>query len=112
MEWFLSFILTLIIEIPLLLFFLKGLPHFNVIFFGLLMNLISHVLLWFVMPMVFQSEYYLLLGESLVTLIEFVLLILFFPNEDKKMLLLVSFMINSTSFLFGSIIDKNSILPT
>jgi hypothetical protein len=72
MDWFTSFILTLCIELPVLSVLLREEKIEKVLFVGLLMNLVTHPTLWFIFPGIIPAEYYILLGEILVFLIEFV----------------------------------------
>jgi hypothetical protein len=104
MDWLTAFILTLCIELPVLSVLLREEKIEKVLFVGLLMNSITHPSLWFIFPNIIPKEYYILVGELLVTLIEFVILCLFFRKQDKLKLLLISFIVNSLSFLTGEMI--------
>jgi len=110
MGWPAAFALTLIIELPLMLFLLRGLPVYRIISYGLLMNLVSHTLLWFVFPQIFPRNYFIFLGELAVISIEFIFLSFFFPKEDRKRLLLVALMINFMSFLVGEMLNESQFL--
>jgi len=104
MDWLTAFILTLCIELPVLLVLLREEKIEKILLAGLLMNLITHPTLWFILPRIIPPEYYISLGETLVFLIEFVLLALFFRKQNKLMLLTISFTANALSFLTGEIL--------
>ncbi|MEA1925322.1 MAG: hypothetical protein U9M95_05570 [Candidatus Altiarchaeota archaeon] len=104
MEWLAAFVLTLVVELPVLFFLLWDLDRRRVILCGLLMNLFSHPALWFLFPQLLPAEYYLALGELLVLVIEYTSLKIFFPKENSSLLLLTAFAVNALSFLAGVLI--------
>ena len=104
MEWLTAFLLTLGIEIPVLVLLLREENHYKTISAGFLMNLISHPTLWFILPSVLPKEQYIMLGEMTAYVIESILLLLFFRKEQKTRILLVTFIVNSLSFLTGEFI--------
>jgi len=104
MEWITAFLLTLGIEIPVLILLLKEENLYKTISAGFLMNLISHPTLWFILPSVLPKEHYIMLGEMTVYAIEVILLLLFFRKEQKTKILLITFIVNSLSFLAGEFI--------
>ncbi len=104
MDWLTAFLLTLFIELPCLLLLLKKYPTGRVVSAGLMMNIVTHPALWFVFPSILPAGYYLFIGELMVVLIEAAILTLFFPKEGIKKMLVISFVINSLTFLTGEMI--------
>ena len=106
--FFLSLLLTLAVEIPVLLilanvfFKAKGQIR-NILFWGVFANLFSLPYLWFVFPFFIPSSSYVLIGEILVVLIEFGILLKSLRIELKNVFIL-SLVTNVASYLVGQII--------
>jgi hypothetical protein len=75
-KFLISLLLTLAIEIPILLIFMKfifrarKINNFNIIIAGLLASALTLPYLWFVFPSFVNASYYFILGEIGVTIIE------------------------------------------
>jgi hypothetical protein len=104
MEWFVSFLLTCLVELPVFFSLLKNQGRRVVLVAGLTMNAVSHPLLWFVFPLIFPRAYFILIGEITVIFLEYFILTRFFRKERKDTLLFVSFLVNALSFLAGEMI--------
>ncbi len=104
MDWFTAFILTLLVELPVLLFLLGDYGFLRVLVCGFLLNVVSHPLLWFVFPLFLSGSYSVFCGELLVVFVEYVLLVLFFRCEPRVRLLLSSLAVNLLSFFVGEVL--------
>ncbi len=105
----LSFVLTLIIEIPILFVFyktifkLKKQSFLNLFGIGFLASALTLPYLWFVLPLYINTIYYIYLGELLVFLIE---ALIYYWLIDIKLskALIISFVANLISFGIGVLI--------
>lgn len=68
------------------------------------MNLLSHPLLWFILPQILPGNYFILCGELLVIAMEYLVLTLFFRHEQKVKLMITASIVNLLSFLIGETI--------
>lgn len=71
--WFWSFLLTLLIELPVFVLFVKNIvPFRRSLLAGMAGTFFTHPLLWFVWPLVVFENYalYFISGEILVAVIE------------------------------------------
>ena len=98
-RFLLSFILTLIIEIPILIFLykivfkLKKQSLLRLIGVGFLASALTLPYLWFVFPFYVNTIYYIYIGELLVFLIEALIYYEFLEIKLKKALI-ISFIAN------------------
>jgi hypothetical protein len=106
MTWLVAFILTVVTEIPVLVAFLPGLGIRKIVIYAFIVNLVSHPLFWYVMPSIFPPEYYLLLGESSVVLIECILLHLIVRDLSLQRAFVASLSMNMISFYLGEVLYR------
>lgn len=104
----LSVLTTLVIEVPVLFLVSKYLLKAKirtkeVLYWGVLVNLLSLPYLWFVFPLFIPARYYILIGEILVFLIEAVVLSQALKISFKNTLIM-SFPANLASYLAGLIL--------
>ena len=109
-KFLISLILTIIVELPILFIFTKyifklKLNNFKVIFVGFLASALTLPYLWFVLPPYIKINYYILLGEIFIFLIES-FIYYYFLNLNFRKSALVSFIANLTSFVIGLIYFK------
>jgi hypothetical protein len=106
--FFLSLLLTLAVEIPVLFLATKYLLKIKIqakeiLYWGIFVNLFSLPYLWFVFPLFISSHNYILIGEILVFLIESVVLLKVLKINFKNALIL-SLIANVASYLAGLIV--------
>lgn len=108
--FFLSLLLTLAIEIPVLFLSAKYLLKIKIqakeiLYWGVFVNLFSFPYLWFVFPLFVSSHNYILTGEILVVLIESVILLKALKINFKNAIIL-SVVANVASYLAGLIVFR------
>lgn len=102
-----SLLFTLIVEIPIAVFFVKyfykhkEIKISNIVFVGFIVNALTLPYFWFIFPVyVFDRNIYIIVGESLVILVETIMY-----NQLLKLKLSESFIVslaaNSLSMLLG-----------
>jgi hypothetical protein len=106
--FFLSLLLTLAVDIPVLFLATKYLLKIKIqakeiLYWGIFVNLFSLPYLWFVFPLFISSHNYILIGEILVFLIESVVLLKVLKINFKNALIL-SLIANVASYLAGLIV--------
>jgi hypothetical protein len=106
--FFLSLLLTLAVEIPVLFLAVKYLLKIKiqtkeVLYWGVFVNLFSLPYLWFVFPLFISSHNYILIGEVLVVAIETIILLRVLKINLKNAFIL-SLIANVASYLAGLII--------
>jgi hypothetical protein len=104
------FLLTLVmawaIEIPVLIAFIrfvfrdKTLPIRKIIGIGALCTALTLPYLWLILPSYVEAVYYVVIGETLVFLVEAVILNRLL-GLDSKAAVACSFFMNAASFLLG-----------
>ena len=109
-KFLLSLFFTLLIEIPILFLLLKyflstkkEITNKNILVVGIIASMLSQPYLWFVLPPYINSRYYLYIGEIIVIVIEAIILNQLL-NLNIKHSLIISFMMNIISFIFGLLI--------
>jgi hypothetical protein len=107
-RFLISLLVTLIIEVPILLFILKFLYKNRkslqkIISVGLVASTLTLPYLWFVFPPYILSNYYIYVGEFLVILFESLIYMQFLELKFSKAFL-ISLICNVVSFLIGVII--------
>lgn len=109
LNFVLSLLVTLIVEIPILIFFFRYLfktnriPLKKLISTGLIASALTLPYLWFVLLPFVSTDYYLLIGEIIVIIVESLIYYQVIELELKKSLL-ISFIANISSYLVGIII--------
>ena len=103
--FFLSLLLTLAVEIPVLFvaakYFLKiKIQAKEILYWSVFVNLFSLPYLWFVFPLFISSHNYILIGEILVVLIETIILLKVLKINFKNAIIL-SLIANIASYLVG-----------
>jgi hypothetical protein len=104
MAWLTAFLLTVLFETPVLAVFLPGAGIRRSLWYAFIVNLISHPLLWFVMPLVFPPDYYVLLGETSVVFIEIILLRLAVGGMSLATATVASFFMHLVSMFLGELL--------
>jgi len=108
-KFLLALVTTWCIEIPVLfgmirfLFQDKSTSRGRIIFTGLLCTALTLPYLWFVLPPYVDAAYYHLIGETLVVIMEAVILNRVIGLDAKKSLI-SSFSMNAASFALGFIL--------
>lgn len=109
-KFLLSLLLTLITEVPVVFIFVRYIYKYRdikiptIIFVGILASVLTLPYLWFVLPaFIFDRIIYLILGETLVVLIE---AIIYFKLFKLKLLdaFIVSLLANIVSAVLGLLI--------
>lgn len=108
--FFLSLLLTLAVEIPVLFLSAKYLLRIKILakeilYWGIFANLFSFPYLWFIFPLFITLHNYILIGEILVVLIEAVILLRVLKINFKNAIIL-SIVANVTSYLIGLIVFR------
>jgi hypothetical protein len=108
--FFLSLLLTLAVEIPILFLSAKYLLKIKIIskeilYWGVFVNLFSFPYLWFVFPLFIPSHNYILIGEILIVLVESIILLKGLKMNFKNAIIL-SVVANIASYLTGFIIFR------
>jgi hypothetical protein len=108
--FFLSLLLTLAVEIPVLFLSAKYLLRIKILtkeilYWGVFVNLFSLPYLWFVFSLFISSQNYILIGEILVGLIESVILMKALKINLKNAIIL-SVIANVASYLIGLIVFR------
>ncbi|MBU4370145.1 hypothetical protein KKG58_05350 [Patescibacteria group bacterium] len=108
--FFLSLLLTLAVEIPVLFISVKYLLKLKIqakeiLYWSVFVNLFSLPYLWFVFPLFISSHNYILIGEILVVLIESIILLKVLKINLKNAIIL-SITANVVSYLAGLIIFR------
>lgn len=106
--FFLSLLLTLIIEVPILFiiirfWFKNNIGTREIISNGIIINLLSLPYLWFVFSFFIPLEYYILIGEILVVVMESILLVALLKIDFKKAII-ISLITNAISYFVGQIV--------
>jgi hypothetical protein len=108
-KFFLSLLLTLIIEIPIVLLIARNFKIqksvAEIVFISLTASLLTLPYLWFVFPWLFGLESYVYIGEIIVLLIES---IIYWRLLETKFLraIIISFFANFSSFVIGLIVGR------
>lgn len=104
-----SLFITLLIEVPIVFFFVhylyKKLEKWNIVFVGIITSTLTLPYFWFILPMYISDRtFYILVGESIIILIE---AFIYFRSLKLKIgqALLISLIANLTSVLVGLIIN-------
>jgi len=109
-KFLLSLLLTLITEVPVVFVFVKYAYKYRdikiptIVFVGILASVLTLPYLWFVLPaFIFERFTYLILGESLVILVE---AFIYFKLLKLKLLdsFVVSLLANTASIILGLVI--------
>jgi len=102
-----SLLLTLIVEIPIVIFFIKyfykykALKNSQIIFAGFLASTLTLPYFWFILPVYISGRIpYILIGESLVIIIEAIIYWRLFGIKFKEALI-ISLTANLASTLVG-----------
>lgn len=108
--FFLSLLLTLAVEIPVLFFSAKYLLKLKtqakeILYWSVFVNLFSLPYLWFVFPLFITSHNYILIGEVLVVLIESIILLKVLKINFKNAIIL-SVIANVVSYLAGLVVFR------
>ena len=109
LNFVLSLLVTLIVEIPILIFFFRyvfktnRIPLNKLISTGVIASALTLPYLWFVLLPFVSTDYYLLIGEIIVIIVESLIYYQVIELKLKKSLLL-SFIANISSYLIGIII--------
>jgi hypothetical protein len=103
-------LITLVLEIPVLIFATKYLLKIKmqtreVLYWGFFVNLFSLPYLWFVLPLFITSHNFILIGEISVTLIEAAIFLKVFKLNLKQAFIL-SLAANSVSYFGGVLLGK------
>ncbi|MFA6252206.1 MAG: hypothetical protein WCX74_02290 [Candidatus Paceibacterota bacterium] len=106
--FFLSLLLTLAVELPIIFFLVKILSKEKIrtkeiLYWGSFASLFSIPYLWFIFPLFFSSHNYILIGEFLVVLIEAFIYVKGLKVSFKNAIVL-SIVANIASYLLGLII--------
>jgi hypothetical protein len=105
-RFLLALITTWAIEIPVLIALIrfifrdKTLPIIKIIGIGALCTALTLPYLWFILPPYVDAAYYVLIGETLVFLVESLILNRFL-GVSVKVALVCSFLMNAASFVLG-----------
>jgi len=105
-QFLLALVTTLCIEIPVLVALIRfafrdrALPLTRIIGVGALCTALTLPYLWFVLPPYVDAAYYPLIGETLVVIVEAVVLNRALELEPKRAVI-CSFTMNAASFLLG-----------
>ncbi len=108
-KFLISLFITLIIEVPILLFLIKffykikKIPLKKIISVGIISSALTLPYLWFVFPPYILSNYYIYIGEILILCIEAYIYNQFLELKISKSFL-ISFICNIISFVIGLII--------
>jgi len=108
-EFFISLLLSLIIEIPILYLFIrfiyknKKISVKKIIFTGIVASSLTLPYLWFVLSPYILSNYYIYIVEILVFFVEGLIYYEFLELRFDKALI-VSFICNLISFIIGVIV--------
>ncbi len=108
--FFLSLLLTLIVEIPILFLLTKfvlniKLSKKKMLYWGVFVNLFSLPYLWFVFPLFISAHNYILIGEILIILVETIIFTKAFRINLKNATIL-SIIANIASYLAGLIVFR------
>lgn len=108
--FFLAFLLTIVVEIPVLFLLVKylfklNIPIKEILYWGIFINSFSLPYLWFVLPLFITSNNYTLIGEIFVVLVESVILSGAFKIGYKKAIIL-SIVTNVASYIIGLIVFR------
>jgi hypothetical protein len=105
-RFLLALAMTWAIEIPVLIVFIrfvfrnKTLPIKKIIGIGALCTALTLPYLWFILPPYVDAAYYLVIGETLVFLVEAVILNRLL-GLNLKVAVVCSYFMNAASFLLG-----------
>lgn len=104
-QFLVSLVLTLLIEIPILIIFLRflfksKLHLIKVICAGIIASVLTLPYLWFIIPSFVNSSYYILISELLAVLIE-TLIYSYTLSLNLRKSFLISLFANLVSFLIG-----------
>ena len=105
--FFISLLLTLVVEIPALFILAKYLlkvkvPAREILCWGFLF---SFPYLWFVFPLFISSHNFIMIGETLVVLMESIILLKVLKINFKNAIIL-SLIVNVASYLIGLIVFR------
>jgi hypothetical protein len=108
--FFISLLLTLVVEIPALFILAKYLlkvkvPAREILCWGFFVNLFSFPYLWFVFPLFISSHNFIMIGETLVVLMESIILLKVLKINFKNAIIL-SLIVNVASYLIGLIVFR------
>ena len=108
--FFISLLLTLVVEIPALFILAKYLlkvkaPAREILCWGFFVNLFSFPYLWFVFPLFISSHNFIMIGETLVVLMESIILLKVLKINFKNAIIL-SLITNVASYLIGLIVFR------
>jgi hypothetical protein len=102
--YLISLFVTIIVEVPVLLFAQKllrtGLKVKEILYWSVFANLFSLPYLWFVFPLFIPRHNYILTGETLITLIEMIIFSKTLKLNLKKAMAL-SIIANTISYFAG-----------
>jgi hypothetical protein len=105
-RFLLALITTWAIEIPVLIALIrfvfrdKAIPIIKIIGIGALCTALTLPYLWFILPPYVDAAYYVMIGETLVFLVE-ALLLNRLLGVSVKVALACSFLMNAASFILG-----------
>ena len=102
-DFFKALLLTLIVELPILFIFLrKRVEYKKILSVGVLTNIFSLFILWYVLKRYLPTNNYLLIGEGIVVVLEAIIYKIFFKVSVINVLL-ISFVANLCSWYIGYI---------
>lgn len=105
-RFLLALVTTWAIEIPVLIALIrfvfrdKTLPIIKIISIGALCTALTLPYLWFILPPYVDAAYYILIGETLVFLVE-ALILNRLLGVSGKVAIVCSFLMNAISFVLG-----------
>jgi hypothetical protein len=111
-KFVLALLVTLIVEIPILIFFFRyvfktnRIPLQKLISTGIIASALTLPYLWFVLLPYVSTDYYFFIGETFVIIVESLIYYQIIELKLEKSLLL-SFISNISSYLIGIIIFNN-----
>lgn len=108
-EFFLAIFKTLLIEVPIVFVLLryvfknKFIRSFDIVFVSILASVLTLPYIWFIFPAFIPKEYFALIGEFLVFIIEFFIYFVLLKISYKQALS-ISFIANLLSYLIGKLL--------
>lgn len=110
-RFLLAWLLTLVIEVPILfilvkfVFKIKTIKNLDLLTAGVIATTLTIPYLWFVLPAFFNARYYVYLGEGMVTIVEAIIYSLLL-RIDVIRALIISIVANMASYYLGLLIFK------